>query len=101
MQAKDNCSQETAHQKINRWIEKFAVYIAMVLVSIGSFMYTKMDDKIEMLEDRVAVLYQNKVSRTELREEMALIRTSQAQMKDDIIQRLELIIRMLPPKNQR
>lgn len=99
MGTRDSCQGDTAHQKINKWVEKFAVYIAMALVSVGSFLYTKIDDKIELLEERVAVLYQDKVSRTELREEMGLLRSSQAQMKDDIIQRLELIMRMLPPKN--
>lgn len=98
MENKNNSQESTTH-KINRFIEKFAVWIVTILVSIGGTMYTKMDNKIEALEDRVAVLFQSKVSREELREEMALLRNSQSQMKDDIIQRLELIMRMLPSRN--
>lgn len=98
MENKNNSQESTTH-KINRFIEKFAVWIVTILVSIGGTMYTKMDNKIEVLEDRVAVLYQDKVSRGELREEMTLLRNSQALMKDDIIQRLELIMRMLPSRN--
>lgn len=98
MENKNNSQESTTH-KINRFIEKFAVWIVTILVSIGGTMYTKMDNKIEVLEDRVAVLFQSKVSREELREEMTLLRNSQALMKDDIIQRLELIMRMLPNRN--
>lgn len=103
METKNNKSSglppDTAAQKINKFIEKFAVWIVTILISIGGTMYTKMDNKIEVLEDRVSHLYQDKVSRAELREEMALLRNSQALMKDDIIQRLELIMRMLPSRN--
>lgn len=99
MENKTNNSHDTASTKINRFIEKFAVWIITILVSAGGSLYTKMDNKIDVLEDRVAVLFQSKVSREELREEMALLRNSQSQMKDDIIQRLELIMRMLPSRN--
>lgn len=99
MENKNNTAQDSATQKINRFIEKFAVWIVTILISIGGTMYTKMDNKIEVLEERVAILFQSKVSREELREEMALLRNSQALMKDDIIQRLELIMRMLPNRN--
>ena len=99
MENKNNTTQDSATQKINRFIEKFAVWIVTILISIGGTMYTKMDNKIEVLEERVAILFQSKVSREELREEMALLRNSQALMKDDIIQRLELIMRMLPSRN--
>lgn len=97
MENKINPQESTTH-KINKFIEKFAVWIVTILVSIGGTMYTKIDNKIEMLEDRVAHLYQDKVSRAELREEMALLRHNQTLMKDDIIQRLELIMRMLPSR---
>lgn len=101
MENKTNCStpQDSTSQKINKFVEKFAVWIVTILVSIGGAMYTKMDNKIDGLEDKVAVLFQDKVSRAELREEMTLLRNSQALMKDDIIQRLELIMRMLPSRS--
>lgn len=98
MDNNNKCSNDTStSQRINKWVEKFAVYIVGVLISIGGFFYTKMDNKVEVLQERVSHLYQDKVSRQELRDEMGLLRSSQNQMKDDIIQRLELILRMLPP----
>lgn len=98
MDNNNKCSNDiSTSQRINKWVEKFAVYIVGVLISIGGFFYTKMDNKVEVLQERVSHLYQDKVSRQELRDEMGLLRSSQNQMKDDIIQRLELILRMLPP----
>lgn len=98
MDTKDK-EQPTA-QRINKFIEKFSVWIVSILISIGGYMYTKIDDKLETLEERVAYLYQDKVSRQELKEEMSLLRNSQNQMKDDIVQRLELILRMLPANRE-
>lgn len=111
MERQDNCNQstgETASKRINRYLEKFAVWIVGIVIALGSWAWNGMDARVTKVEDRVAFLYQDKVSRQELKDEMALIRQSmdkgnlelisrQDQMKQDIISRLELIIKFSNP----
>lgn len=105
----DCSSKDTSNvtTKINKWVEKFAIWLVGILISVGSFLYTQMDTRIDKVEERVAYLSQDKVGRQELREEVTQIRVlidrmSQEQMrmtesmKSEILDRLELILRFSP-----
>lgn len=105
----DCSSKDTSNvtTKINKWVEKFAIWLVGILISVGSFLYTQMDTRIDKVEERVAYLSQDKVYCQELREEVTQIRVlidrmSQEQMrmtesmKSEILDRLELILRFSP-----
>lgn len=104
-----NCSKDSPNvaSKINKWVEKFAVWLVGILVSIGGFMYTQMDSRVDKIEERVSYLYQDKVSRQELREEVGQLKVQidrfgkdQAErtelMKNEILGRIDLILRFTP-----
>lgn len=102
---------ETATAKLNRWTEKFLFWILSAVLTIGGTVYNKMDTRILTLEEKVNYLNQDKVSRQELKEEMSLLRAQiergsrdaveqQAAMKKEIIERLDLIMRLYPPTNR-
>lgn len=84
----------TTSARMNKWVEKFSVWIVGILVSVGGFMWSSMDTRMNTLEDKVSFLYQDKVSRAELKEEMTLLRVQSEQNKNDILARLELIIKL-------
>lgn len=95
---------DTASKRINRYVEKFAVWILGFVIALGVGVWNRMEAKVGTLEDRVAVLFQDKVSRQELKDEMSLVRqqidrsnieliSRQEQMKGDILSRLELILK--------
>ena len=91
----ETCSVDNSTSaRMNKWVEKFSVWIVGILVSIGGFLWTNMDTRINSLEDKVSFLYQDKVSRAELKEEMKLLRAQSEQNKNDILARLELIIKL-------
>ena len=94
----------TATQRLNKYVEKMLVWIVGVVISLGGFVWNKMDTQVNHLEEKVAILFQDKVSRSELKEEMSLIRqhidrnnvemlSRQEQTRSDILSRLELILK--------
>lgn len=104
------CKGETATQRINRYVEKFAVWILGIVISISVAVWNKTEARIDSLEDKVTVLFQEKVSRQELKDEMSLVRQQidkvytevsrgQEQLRTDILSRLELIIKFTGNNN--
>ncbi|MCK9530388.1 MAG: hypothetical protein M0R77_07480 [Gammaproteobacteria bacterium] len=104
-----NVSANSVNSRINKFVEKFAVWIIGALFSLGVAGWNKMDSDIDRLEERVAFLYQDKVSRQELKDEMFLLRTQierdnqdmrrgQEQLRGDILSRLELILKLGTPQ---
>lgn len=98
-------AQSSANSRINKFVEKFAVYIIGVLFSISLIGWNKMDADIDRLEERVATLFQEKVSRQELKDEMFLVRNQierdNQQLRTDILSRLELILKLGAPSLNR
>jgi len=101
-------TKQTATQRLNKYLEKFAVWVVGIVISLGGFVWNKMDTQVNHLEEKVAILFQDKVSRSELKEEMALIRqhidrnnvemlSRQEQTRSDILSRLELILKFTGP----
>ena len=101
---------QTATQRLNRYLEKFTVWIVGIVISLGGFVWNKMDTQVNHLEEKVAILFQDKVSRSELKEEMSLIRqhidrnnvemlSRQEQTRSDILSRLELILKFTGNNN--
>ena len=102
--AQEVCKSETATHRINRYVEKFAIWIVGIVISISVAVWNKAEARIDILEERVAFLYQDKVSRQELKDEMSLLRQQidrsnaevargQEQLRSDILSRLELILK--------
>jgi hypothetical protein len=98
-----------ATKRINRFVEKFAWWIIGVVVMILGGLYNAAMDRISVTEEKVAFLYQDKVSRAELREVADGLRiqsdsnkkeilSQQEGLKQDILSRLDLILRVYPPK---
>ena len=107
-----NNGSQTATQRLNKYIEKMLVWIVGIVISLGGFVWNKMDTQVDHLEEKVAILFQDKVSRSELKEEMALIRqhidrnnvemlSRQEQTRSDILSRLELILKFTGNPNSK
>ena len=84
---------------MNKFLEKTGIWLAGIAVSVAGYFWTGVTNRIQVVEDRVSHLYQDKVSRQELKEEMAIIRSQNEQNKQDIISRLELILKMYAKDN--
>lgn len=91
----------SANSRINKFVEKFSVYIIGVLLSLGIAGWNKIDTDIDKINDRVSFLYQDKISRQELKDEMFLVRSQierdNQQLRTDILSRLELILKLGTP----
>lgn len=106
-----NESHENTHDSrtiINATLAKISgkvlTIIAGLLISIGTMAYSNINTRITTLEDRVSFLYQDKLSRSEFSERMNQIQKQnealkadiiarQDNMKDDILSRLDLILK--------
>lgn len=100
--------EQTATFRINKFIEKFAVYIVGAVISVSGWVWNQQNSRVDKLEQQVSFLTQDKVSRIELKDEIALMRnqieltksdiiTRQESMKGDILSRLDYILRVYPP----
>lgn len=107
----DGCIKEDspATKRINKFVERFLWWIIGVVVMILGGLYNAAVDRITVTEERVSFLYQDKVSRAELREVAEGLRiqndsnkkeilSQQEGLKQDILSRLDLILRVYPPK---
>lgn len=102
--------QETTTEKINKFLSKFAMWVVGIVLSLGGVLYSNMHTQVVTLEGKVSFLYQDKVGREELKYELGKVgdqinrgnqalSTSQDKMKNEILERLELILRFSTPKN--
>ena len=101
----------SATRKINHFVEKFAWWIVGIVVTMLTMVYNNTTDRIGNTEEKVAFLYQDKISRAEFREvtkELQIqaardkkdILDQQKSMKSDILSRLDLILRVQSHKEQ-
>lgn len=109
----DNTSsktESTINEKLVKFLSKFSYWIVGLLLSISIAMWNTTQNRIDSLENKVTVLFQEKVGRPELKEEMSLVRQQidkmytevargQEQLRGDILSRLELIIRFTGNNN--
>lgn len=95
---------------LNNVYTKIIAFTFTAILALTGFMYKEVKSEIDLLNNRVNTLYTDKVSREEFKEEMALIRLQndtnkadildrQNQMKEDIISRIDFVIRGLNNQN--
>lgn len=100
-------SEAVVDKKFNAIAGKIIAVGLSVLLTVGGVMYSDMKARLNVLEERVSFLYQDKVSRAEFREEMNQLRTQneanktdilsrQESMKLDILARLDLYFKHIP-----
>lgn|SRR5690606_31140849 len=103
MDCKEN-SVGHANSRINKFIEKSLIWIIGAVFSIGVAAWNKMDTEVDALQEKVAFLYQDKVSRQELKDEMFLIRNQiekdYQQLRGEILGRLDFILKLSTPTNK-
>lgn len=105
----ESCSKtDTLNERINRFVSKFLWWLVGVVVMIMGGIYNNTNERITSMEDKVSFLYQDKVSRAELREVTndfrsqnevmkAEIMAQQYETKKDILARLDFLLRLTPP----
>lgn len=90
-----------ANERINGYWEAWGKWVAIALLSICLWIFqdvrSDMKADIQRLDDRVAFMQHDKVSRAELREEVQRILKAQEDSKRDILERLEVYFGR-PPK---
>lgn len=91
--------QEKANDKINRWTERLIALLITIIICVVSTMYYEQRRRIETLETNVSFLYQDKVSKADLREEIERIRIQNDANKSDIISRIDFLIRYVQPSH--
>lgn len=100
MDCKEN-SGGHANSRINKFIEKSLIWIIGAVFSIGVAAWNKMDTEVDALQEKVAFLYQDKVSRQELKDEMFLVRNQiekdYQQLRGEILGRLDFILKLSTP----
>jgi hypothetical protein len=62
-----------------------------IILGIGAMIYTDMKQRVYILEDKVAFLYNDKVSKAEFKEEMTQLRLQNDANKSDIIARQDAL----------
>lgn len=83
-------AEAAANSRINQYWEKFGIWACTAMVGFGLLVFQDQRAQIEKLEERVNFLYQDKVSKAELKEEINRILIAQEASKSDIIARMEL-----------
>lgn len=83
-------SNEPANTRLNNYIERFGVWACSIIMGFGLMTYQDLKAQTDKLEEKVNFLYQDKVSKAELREEINRIVKAQEAAKTDIIARMEL-----------
>lgn len=95
-------------KKVNQFLSKFSYWIVGIVVAILGSIYTATVERIEAAEQKIQYLYQDKVSKEELRvvtqdinEKVDSIKydimQQQSAMKSDILSRLDYLLRIYPP----
>lgn len=76
---------------LNNIYTKILAFAVTAILTLTGMLYKDTRDKIDMLEGRVAVLFQDKVSRAEFKEELNQLRLQNESNKIDIINRQESV----------
>lgn len=95
-------------KKVNQFLSKFSYWIVGVVVAILGSIYTATVERIEVAEQKIQYLYSDKVSKEELRlvtqdinskveSVKSDIMQQQSSMKNDILSRLDYLLRIYPP----
>lgn len=94
--------QDLLNSKLNHISGKVLAVLFTILLSISAMLYSDGTNRITILEDRVSNLVYDKVSRSELKDDLNQLRLQnernksdilarQESMKEDILARLELM----------
>lgn len=94
--------------KVNMFLSKFSYWIIGIVIAILGSIYTATIERISQAEQKIQYLYQDKVSKEELRvvtqdinEKVDSIKydimQQQSAMKSDILSRLDYLLRIYPP----
>lgn len=95
------------HEALGSVYTKMIAFTVAGMLTLSGMIYTDMKAKVDVLDERVNILFQEKVSRKEFKEEMSILHSRmegsnrdlmsrQDEMKADILARLDLIIRSSP-----
>jgi hypothetical protein len=76
--------------RINSYWEKFGTWACTAMLGFGLLVFQDQRAQVSKLEEKVNFLYQDKVSKADLREEINKILQAQEASKTDIIARMEL-----------
>lgn len=82
-------SEAIVDKKFNHIYGKIIAVGLSLTLSLGGFLYSDMKARLNVVEEKVSFLYQDKVSRAEFREEMNQLRTQNEANKSDILARTE------------
>lgn len=102
---------EKLQTALNSIYGKILAFSVTAILTLTGWMYTDMKNKIDVLDSRVNILFQEKVSRSELKDELTRIMIQndnnktdilyrQQQMKEDIISRMEFFMKSMPNNNK-
>lgn len=100
-------SEHTFTEKVNTFLSKFSYWIVGIVIAIGASVYNHSIDRLDSVEKQVQILFQDKVSRVELKEvsekmsrEVFNLKSDftsqQNEMKSDILGRLDYMLRLFP-----
>lgn len=100
-------SEHTFTKKVNTFLSKFSYWIVGIVIAMGASIYNHSMERVESLERQVQILFQEKASREELKEdinrrtgEMLNLKTDftrqHNEMKSDILGRLDYMLRLFP-----
>lgn len=100
-------SEHTFTKKVNTFLSKFSYWIVGLVIAIGASVYNQSVERLESVERQVQILFQEKVSKEELKEvsekmsrEVFNLKTDftrqQNEMKTDILGRLDYMLRLFP-----
>ena len=81
--------EDLLNRKLVNISGKIMAVVVTVFMSLGAMMYNDNKNKISVLEERVSNLVYDKVSRSELREDLQQLRLQNEANKADIISRQE------------
>lgn len=81
--------EEILNKKLVHISGKILAVVVTIFLSIGAMLYNDNKNRINVLETRVSSLVYDKVSRTELREDLQQLRLQNEANKIDIIARQE------------
>jgi len=91
------------NDRLGGLVEKVAIWLIGALVSVSCYLYIGTQDRINEIDTKVTFLYQDKVSKTDLREEInrlhAQIHHQNESNKSDIIARIDMLTRFLVKEN--
>lgn len=76
-------------EKLGKVWMRVISFLVAALVGLGGHLYSTMNTRISVLEDKVVHLQQDKVSRAEFKEEMTQLRTENTNNMQNILTRID------------